>query len=59
MDAHEKKELTAADSRQDNVLSKLKVLAKELDYGTFQAEVKIADGRIVEVRYREFVGVIR
>ena len=59
MDAHEKKELTAADGRQDNIFLKLKVLAKEFDYGTFQAEVKVADGRIVEVRYREFIGVIR
>ena len=59
MDAHEKKELTAADARQDNIFLKLKEFAKEHNYGTFQAEVKICDGRIVEIRHRDFVGVIR
>ena len=59
MENNEKNILTGADKKQDNILLKLKALAMRLEYGTMQMEVKINDGRIVEMRYKDFVGVIR
>jgi hypothetical protein len=59
MDSQEKKELTTVKVKQDNILCKLKNLAKEKEYGTFTAEIKIHNGHITEVRYKDFVGVIR
>ncbi len=59
MDAQEKKELTAAAKKQDNILLKLKLLAKDKDYGTYSMDVKFHNGHITEIKYREFTGVIR
>lgn len=59
MDAQQKKELTAAAKKQDNILSKLKILAKDKQYGYFVAEIKIHNGCITEIRHRDHVAVIR
>ncbi len=59
MDGAQKKQLTTASRRQDNILSKLKELAKEKQHGTINAVIKIHDGYIVEIRPELFVGVIR
>lgn len=59
MDGPEKKHLTAARQRQDNILSKLKELAREKQHGTINAVIKIHNGYIVEIRPELFVGVIR
>ena len=59
MDPQQKKELTAASKKQDNILSELKTIAKEKEYGTFTAEIKIHNGYITEIRHRDHVGVIR
>ena len=59
MDPQEKKELTTAAKKQDNILLRLKEMAKELKYGTFHAEIKIHNGHITEIKHRFHVGVIR
>jgi hypothetical protein len=59
MDNPPKKQLTAASQRQDNILSRLKDVAKEKQHGTINAVIKIHDGYIVEIRPELFVGVIR
>ncbi len=55
----EKKQLTAARRKEDNICQKLKDLARERQYGTLTAEIKIHEGFITEIRHRDFVGVIR
>lgn len=59
MDPKQKKELTAAARKQDNIVLKLKALAKDKQYGTFLAEIKVHDGHITEIRHRDHVDVIR
>lgn len=54
-----KKDLTLPDDRQDNIWRKLKLLASEKGHGRLRCEIVIRDGRICEVRHREFEGVIR
>jgi hypothetical protein len=55
----EKKPLTTLDDRQDTIFLKLKELAKEKGFGTLECKLVIREGRVCEVRHRDFEGVIR
>lgn len=59
MSGNSKKNLTTADDRQDIIFQQLKDLALEKRHGMLECKIVIRDGRIQEVRHRDFEGVIR
>ena len=56
---NQKNNLTTNEDRQDNIWRKLKMLASDKGHGKLRCEIIIKDGRIQEVRHREFEGIIR
>ena len=58
MEEKSRKSLTN-DDKEYNIWLKLKALAREKQYGQLEAKIIIHNGKIVEVRHKDFEGVIR
>ena len=59
MSGEAKKDLTTPEDRQDSILRKLKDLAAEKRHGQLECRIVVRDGKIQEIRHRDFEGVIR
>ena len=58
MDENQRKDLTNCE-KECTIWLKLKKLAKDKRYGTLDAKIIIHDGKVTEIRHKEFEGVIR
>ena len=58
MEEKSEKSLTK-DDKEYSIWLKLKALAREKQYGQFEAKIIVHDGKIVEIRHKDFEGIIR
>jgi len=54
-----KKTLQKPINKQEYLWQKLKILAIEKKHGVLKCEIKISDGKIVEIRAQEIVTILR
>jgi hypothetical protein len=58
MDENQRKDLTNCE-KECTIWLRLQELCKNKGYGTLEASICVNDGKITEIRYREFEGKIR
>ncbi|MCK4784004.1 MAG: hypothetical protein KAV87_09655 [Desulfobacteraceae bacterium] len=54
-----KKSLQKPINKQEYLWQKLKILAVEVRHGVVKCEIKISDGKIVEIRAQETIKILR
>ena len=59
MHSDQKKVLTQAEQRENNIFLKIKDLARDKKFGTLKCVIKFHEGHVVEVRPEVMIAVIR